>query len=194
MNRRTKKSAWCKLLAALAFLIVMLPGIAAAASPSWRPTYDLVMRWVNFLILAGIIYKYAKEPLKNFLAQQKEDVLSEINALEAEKERIFGEISSADQRVEENRQKLADTKARLISQGETKKQRIIEQAQNQSALMLEEARKKMENRIHQAKDRLKMELADLAFEQAAKQLPQVITDADNQQLLDEFMRSMPAGK
>lgn len=175
----------------LGFLLVMLPGAALAASPEWRPTYDLAMRWVNFLILAGVIFKYAREPVKNFLEQQKSDVLGQIEALEAEKEKIVGEIKSADERVNENRQKLADTKARLIAQGESKKQRIIEQAQSQSVTMIEEARKKMENRILQARDALKMELADMAFEQAAQQLPQIITDDDNQLLLDTFMSGMP---
>jgi F-type H+-transporting ATPase subunit b len=191
MKRRTQHRGVGMLLPILLFLLVMLPGIAVAAGPSWRPTYDLVMRWVNFFILAGIIFKYGREPLKNFLAQQKEDVLKEIDTLEAEKERILGEIRSADQHVEENRQKLANTKERLIAQGESQKQRIIEQAQNQSTIMIDEARKKMENRILQAKEKLKMELADLAFDQALKQLPQVITDADNQHFFDAFMSGMP---
>ena len=59
-------------------------------------------------------------------------------------------------------------------------------------MMLEGTRKKMENRILEAKDRLKMELADMAFDQAMLKLPELITDDDNQRLLDNYMRGMHA--
>jgi hypothetical protein len=32
-----------------------------------RATWDLTMRWVNFLILAVVIVKYSKQPLISFL-------------------------------------------------------------------------------------------------------------------------------
>jgi F-type H+-transporting ATPase subunit b len=176
-------------LALLGFLLVM-PATAIAESPEWRPTYDLVMMYVNFLILATVIVKYGRTPIKNFLKQQKEDVASEIEILEAEKERVISEIRSAQTHSAEIRERLEDMKSRLIAQGETRKQQIIDQAQKQSALMIEETRKKMDNRIVQAQSDLKMELADLAFEQAFQQLPQIITDKDNQRLVNVYMQSM----
>jgi F-type H+-transporting ATPase subunit b len=179
-------------LAILGFLLVMVPGTAMADSPEWRPTYDLVMMYVNFLILATVIVKYGRTPIKNFLKQQKEDVASEIEILEAEKERVISEIRSAQTHSAEIRDRLEDMKSRLIAQGESKKEQIIEQAQQQSALMIEETRKKMENRIVQAQSELKMELADLAFEQAVQQLPQIMTDKDNQRLVDVYMQNMQA--
>ena len=60
----------------------------------------------------------------------------------------------------------------------------------QSAAMIEETQKKMENRLLQAKNQLKMELADLAFDQATKMLPQIINESDNQRLLDIYMTGM----
>ncbi len=177
-------------LATLAFILSTMPAVALAASPEWRPTYDKVMLWVNFAIFMSIAIKYGREPIKNFLKQQREDVVSELDALENEKARILGEIQETKTQASESEVRLTELKARLISQGESKKQQIVEQARQQSSKMIEETRKKMENRLLQAKSQLKMELADLAFTKATQQLPQVITDSDNQRLLNIYMESM----
>ena len=179
-----------RLLFISGLLMLLVPDVASAAGPSWRPTYDMVMKWVNFIILAAIIVKYAREPIKNFLKQQKADVVAEIDKLEAEKTRITQEIESAKAHAEENRERFKEMKARLIAQGETRKQQVIDQARQQGDIMIEEARKKMENRIFQAKNTLKMELADMAFEQALQRLPKLIEDKDNQRLLDLYMEGM----
>lgn len=180
-------------LAIVGFLLVMIiPATAIAEDPEWRPTYDLIMMYVNFIILATVIVKYGREPIKTFLKQQREDVLSEIDLLEAEKDRIIDEIKSAQTQSAEITRRLEEMKTRLIAQGEVKKQQIIDHAHQQSALMIEETRKKMENRIVKAQEELKMELADLAFDQAVKKLPQIITDQDNQRLVDEYMQRVQA--
>jgi F-type H+-transporting ATPase subunit b len=182
----------CSILAlpAIVFLLVMVPASAMAAGPEWRPTYDLVMKWVNFIIFVAVIVKFARAPIKSFLKQQKGDVVSELEKLEKEKSLIVGEIESANTHAAENKQRFEEMKTRLISQGEARKQQIVEQARHQSAIMMEETRKKAETRILQAKDKLKMELADMAFEQAMLRLPQVITEKDNQQMLEYYMQGM----
>ena len=172
--------------------LMALPAAALAADPQWRPTYDVAMRWVNFIILVAVIVKYAREPLKDFLKLQKSDIVSEIGELETEKARIISEIKSVKKKGAENRIRFQELKDRLIAQGETRKQQIVEQARQQSQIMLEETRRKMDNRITQAKAGLKMELLDMAIDQATIKLPDIMTAGDTQQLLDDYMRSLNA--
>ncbi len=175
----------------LAFLLVMMPSVATAGdAPAWRPTYDLILRWLNFLILAAVIVKYAREPVKSFLNQQKKDVASALEALTTEKQNILEEIQAAKTQAEKREERLKELQQRLVSQGEAKKKQIIEQAHQQSSAMIEETHKKLETRISQAKNQLKMELADLAFEQAVQRLPEIITESDNQRFLDFYMEGM----
>ena len=173
-------------------LLVALPAVAQAADPQWRPTYDVAMRWVNFIILVAVIVKYAKEPIKEFLKLQKSDIVSEIGELETEKARVISEIESVKRRGAENRIHFQELRDRLIAQGETSKQQMVEQARQQSKIMLEETRRKMENRVVQAKAGLKMELLDMAIDQAMATLPSVMTAGDTQQLLDDYMSSLHA--
>jgi F-type H+-transporting ATPase subunit b len=177
-------------LASLAFLLSIMPAVAMAASPEWRPTYDKVMLWVNFTIFMAVVIKYGRQPIKNFLNQQRADVVSELDTLDTEKARVLEEIQNAKTQAAESEVRFEELKERLISQGEAKKQQIVEQARQQSSVMIEETRKKMENRLLQAKNQLKMELADMAFDQAMQTLPQIITENDNQRLLDIYMEGM----
>lgn len=168
----------------------LFPEGALAADPAWRPTYDLAMRWINFLLLVGVIVKYAREPIKDFLKQRKQDIVSEIESLDAEKKRVLEEIEAAKKKGDENRIRLYELRERLVAQGKARKEQIISQAKQQSAIMLEEARRKMQNQIIKAKSDLKTELLDLAMDRAVQQLPEQITDQDNQQMVDRFMQSI----
>jgi F-type H+-transporting ATPase subunit b len=182
--------AACATTLFVGMLMFFFPEGALAADPEWRPSYDVAMRWINFIILVAVIVKYAREPIKDFLKLRKEEVVSQIDELNGKKARILDEIKSAKQQGVENQTRLKALKVRLITQGENRKKQIIEQARQQSVIMLEETRRKMENRIVQAKARLKMELLDIAMDQAVKKLPELITERDNQQFLDDYMRSL----
>ncbi|WP_319522489.1 ATP synthase F0 subunit B [uncultured Desulfosarcina sp.] len=172
--------------------LLFFPESALAGDPAWRPTYDIVLRWVNFVILVAVIVKYSRDPIKDFLKLQKQDVVSQIAALDSEKSRIIGEIKEVRKQGEVNRIRLQEMKDRLIAQGETRKQELVNQAKQQSAIMLEDTRRKLENRVVQAKAALKLELLDMAIEQAMIQLPGALTDGDNQRLLDDYMKSLDA--
>jgi len=150
----------------------------------------VAMRWVNFIILVAVIVKYAREPIKDFLKLQKSDIFSEIGELETEKAKIVGEINEVKKKGAISRTHFQELKDRLIAQGETRKQQIVEQARQQSKIMLEETRRKMENRIIQAKAGLRVELLDMAIDQAMLKLPDIMTAGDAQQLLDDYMSSL----
>ncbi len=192
MRLTERVGALCVTTLFVGFYMVALPVAAQAADPQWRPTYDVAMRWVNFIILVAVIVKYAREPIKDFLKLQKSDIVSEIGELETEKAKIVGDIKAVKQKAIESRSHFHDLKDRLIAQGETRKQQIVEQAKQQSKIMLEETRRKMENRITQAKAGLQMELLDMAIDQATVKLPSVMTAGDAQQLLDDYMSSLHA--
>ena len=52
--------------------------LAAEETTSWRSVFDLVMRWLNFGIIAFVLVKYSKTPIKNFLLSRREEVALEI--------------------------------------------------------------------------------------------------------------------
>lgn len=191
-NRRCKNQA--SGVPILVFMVVVLvPGIAAASgSGDWRETWDTVMAWVNFSILAGVIFKFGRAPIKKFLAGQRSDIAAELTTLEEEKNQCLAEIEDTKRHTDENRQRLAEMKDRLISQGEAQKAALIDQARSQAVQMIASVRTKMETRILQEKEKLKMELADMAFDAAAERLPGMITDTDNSAFVQTYMQEVEA--
>lgn len=163
--------------------------LAADNSGNWRPIFDIVMRWVNFLILAFVLIKFSRAPIKKFLDGKHQDIADEIGGLEAEKEAILHQIDNCKNQLENSRNRLSDLKKRIIAHGEKNKQLIIEAAEQESKILLQSAQQKINNRIVEARQKLKSEIVDAAIALALKLLPEKITEADNQKFIDAFMTS-----
>ncbi len=150
--------------------------------------YDLVMRVINFTVLAFIIIKYARAPIVNFLKGKGEEISIEINEMEAKKKEAETNISETYKTLKDSSIRFEKLKEKIIRQGENKKQSIIENAKNESRIMLKGAKRKIGNQIRQAKNKFKSELIDEAIDLATKKLPHEINDKDNQKLLDRFLK------
>jgi F-type H+-transporting ATPase subunit b len=162
---------------------------AAEKTTKWRPTYDLILRWINFGIIVFIINKYAKTPLMNFLRGQKEKLAKEIKLLEEDKDNITEKVNETRKVLDESEVRFAELKDRIVQQGERKKQEIVESAQQQSRSMLEDANRRIDFLILQSKNSFKAELIDAAIELATERLPQQITEKDNEKFIDQYMVS-----
>jgi len=184
------KIALVFLCAALCVLIAGGNLLAADAKgeSNWRETYDLVLRWANFLILAFLIVKFARTPLKDFLKGQKEKFAAEIGKKEKEKERATAEVKDIMTALNESETRFADLKERIVEQGKKKKEQIIDAAKAQSRQLLEETKKRVKYQIEQAKQQLKAELVDTAIELAMDRLPREMTGEDNEKFFDQFLR------
>jgi len=176
--------------AALVLVILLAPGaLAADGSGGWRPTYDLIMRWLNFVILALVLIKFARRPLIDFLAGKKEEIAREIQRMEKEKEQAALKVAEAHKMLEESSIRFENLKERIIRQGEKRKQAIIAEAHRESEILLEGAKRKIDSQMLQAENTLRSEMIDMAVNVAIERLPGQVTENDNQKLLDQFLKS-----
>ena len=186
---------WCRALAAAGPVIVVLclvipQGVLAEDGTSdWRPTYDLVLRWINFAVLVFLILRYARKPLVNFFKEKSEDVKKEIQAVEQEKEEILARVDEILKARDQGQEKLEKLQARIIAQGKAKKEHIIEGARKESKLMLESARRKIESQMKAAQEDIRAEMIDHAIDMALEKLPGVIDEKDNQKLYDQYLEN-----
>jgi F-type H+-transporting ATPase subunit b len=147
------------------------------------------MRWVNFLILAFVLIKFSRAPIKKFLDGKHQDIADEIGGLEAEKEEALSQIDTYKNQLENSRKRLSDLKKRIVALGKKNKQLIIEAAEQESKILLKSAQQKINNRIVEARQELKSEIIDAAVALATKLLPEKITEEDNRKFIDAFMSS-----
>ena len=161
--------------------------LAAEPSNNWRPTYDLVMRWLNFGILVLLFFRYARKPLSAFLNGKSRQIEVGIKRVEEEKNVLKTRIRELLDERKEGRKHLDQIRARFISQGERKKQKIIDDAKKESRLLMESAKRKVEHEIVSARERLKFEMVDQAIELAMQKLPRLMTDEDTQHSLKTYL-------
>ena len=166
--------------------------LAAESDGGWRSSYDVIMMWVNFAILATVLVKYAKNPIKGFFRDQKESIARTLSDIEGQKEANDAEIRQAQQLMQESGARFEEIREKIIAEGERKKQAIIEGAQRESKLMIKNSEFWIERQILQAKDRLRSELIDESIEQALQRLPQVLTPEDRRKFISRYLTEIDA--
>ena len=183
-----------KNIAGWMFLLVMLAtapeALGAETSVNWRPTYDIVMRWLNFGILIVLFFRYARKPLVAFLNGQSRQIEENVKRHEKEKEAIKTRVNELLKERKEGREHLQQIRDRVISQGELKKQKIIDDAKKESHMLLESAKQKIEYEITSAREKLQIEIVDQSIDLAMQKLPQLMTDQDTQNSLKTYFEGI----
>jgi len=177
----------------LCFWLLGPTASGAAEAGDWRPTYDLVLRWLNFLILVFVIVKFGRRPLLDFLKGKQEEIGTQIERIEKEKEEISAAADAARRQLEESAQRLEKIKQRIIERGEKRKLEIIAEAREEGRHIMESAHRKVEGTILQAKNKIRQEMIDKAVGIALERLPAEITAQDNEKLFERFLASADGG-
>ena len=152
-----------------------------------RQTWDLIMRWVNFIILAGVIVKYARAPLAQFFKEKRAETSLTIKQLEEKRAEAELKIRDGQIQLKSSQDKLALIKERIVAEGRKRKEKIIEEARQESRLMLTTAQVKIENQIRDAAEKIKIELIDMAVQRAEAKLPQMLGRQDHHRLIERWM-------
>ena len=188
------QALWFPTLAMICFGLIAPTVSGAADNGDWRPTYDLVMRWLNFLILVFVIVKYSRRPLANFLKGKQKEIGAEIDRIEQKKDKIVQAAADARRQLEESARRLEQVKQRIVDRGERRKLEIITEAREEGRRVMESARRKVEGTILQAKNRVREEMIDMAAAIALEKLPNEITAQDNEKLFEQFLISADGGR
>jgi F-type H+-transporting ATPase subunit b len=175
------------LLSFIALHVLGDEAFAAENADNWRPIFDLVMRWVNFVILAFLLIKFSRTPIKDFFKSRRKELTSEIKALEKEKQDALREVDENLKLLEESGTRFEKLKERIAAQGEKNKANIINAARQESEILLEAAKRKIDYQLVEARYKLKLEMIDAAIDIAMKRLPKEVTAEDNQKWIDKFL-------
>ncbi len=164
--------------------------MAADTSGQWRPTYDLIMMWLNFGILVFLLIKFTKIPIANFFKRQKEEVERDLHEAEQKQQAAQTKIAETQKLLDESDVRLKKLTERIVKQGEHKKQELIANAMGESCTLLEEARKRIDNQIVLARNKFRSELIDAAIDVAMVKLPDQVTKDDDRNMIDQYINKV----
>ncbi|MEZ4598574.1 MAG: hypothetical protein R2940_02155 [Syntrophotaleaceae bacterium] len=155
---------------------------------------DFIARFVNFALLAGLLWFFLRKPIKNALGERREKLAAALEEARRAREEaearaalLAAQLEAGSREIEQLRRQLAD---------ETAKERALltQQAEQAAESILREARNQADQQLERARRELQAEAAALAIELAEKQLATGLTAADQKRLVDESLKQVGGGQ
>ena len=178
----------------LTVLFTATTALAAENPEGWRTTYDAVMSWVNFFILAALIYKFGKGPITEFLNGRRLGIEDEIGSLEKQRNDIKATTEETFRNLETSREHFQEISEKIIKSGEKARQAIIDEAKTQSQLLLEDSKRKLQYQIKSVQQNFKAELIDASMDLAIKRIQSYVTPKDNEKFLEQYFSAVSSRK
>lgn len=185
------RSVWTRCLVILAW---MLPGLALASGGGHEVElesgFTLVMRLVNFILLAGLLYYFLRKPVRNFLNQRQQGVkeaLEEAQRAKAEAEARFKEM---EKKLAQAHKEMEELKRMLLEQGRLEKERILANAQKEAEKIRKQAQLTAEQELKKAQSMLRKEAVELAARIAEALLKERIDPKDHERLIRQYVESV----
>lgn len=175
------------LLAVIAVLVIIAI-VAAVRGGDWRPIWDKMWQWANFLLLVTAIYWWGWPFFMKLLGGRIQTIADEIGQFEKENADINAEIKDIEEQLEKSAERFEQIKAKMQQEIAIKREQIIENAKKEAMVIFEQAKTQRQSIIAEAKKGLKAELVDLAVDNALAKLPDSITDKDQKHLFENFYK------
>ena len=164
---------------------------AAEATEHHAPSInDIWFPLANFLIYAFIIGKFALPKVRDFLKSRREEVVSTIAQASAKKE-------AAEALVREYKSKLAgldreaqSIQAALREEGEREKAKLLHEAATLAVKIKEDANFLADQEVKIARQQIREEMANQAEANARALVQRNLSAADQNRLVQDFIRSI----
>jgi len=149
--------------------------------------YNLIMRVVNFAILAGILWYFLADKIKKYFSERRVEIaqmIEEVDVAKSEAQRQFEEFQQKMQNVEKDIKEIKDT---LSGEIEIEKARIMEEGKAAAERIVEQAKWSAEQEILKAKRSLRDQVVDMAGEMATEMITKNMTPNDQKVIVEEYL-------
>ena len=178
---------------------LLLAGAAAASEAahggghggiSPEKIQDLIWRTVNFVVFAGILIKLVAKPAKKFFAQRSQDVATTLEEAEARQAAAEAAVKVAEARLAAVAKERQGVIQQFVAEGEMEKAKILDKANLVAARIKEMAAFTIEQETKKAAQGLKEEVVGLATQMATDMITEKATYADQQGLVEEYLKKV----
>jgi F-type H+-transporting ATPase subunit b len=196
-----RRTGWRRLLAAFwgVGAGLLLAGVAAASEAahggghggiSPEKMQDLIWRTLNFVVFAAILIKLVAKPAKKFFGQRSQDVATTLEELEAKQAAAEVAVKAAETRLHEVAKEREKVIQQFIAEGEMEKAKILDKAELVAQRIKEMAAFTIQQETKKAAQDLKEEVVGLATQMATDMIKEKATYADQQGLVEEYLKKV----
>lgn len=179
-------------------VLALVGGLALSAfaaeeregTSTFKKTWMKIWEVLNFLILAFLVFKVLRDPVKNFFQGRTEmfrQKIAEAEGASIEAERELQEVEGRFEMLEEEIQRLQQT---IIEQGERQRDKIISDAKQAAEYMLEKVKIESDMMMREAKIKLRREVTNEAVRLAEGSIKKEIGKKDQERLVDEYLQDL----
>jgi len=178
-------------------VLLGLQGVAVASEAGGHGALnwtDFLFRVLNFSIMAAILFKLLKNPLRKYFTSRREDIQKMLADLEQKK-------LEAEQKCAEYKAKLAALESetqRIVSEyvqeGEMERKKILEAAERQAQYIKEQADVAIQQELKAAKESLQKEVSELSVAAAEEIVKNNMQPEDQERLIRDFMTKVVEAK
>lgn len=177
----------------MTYLLTFLPLAVETPTPSLLQPNAGIFFWtlVVFLVVLGLLWKFAWGPITSALEKREETIdssirraeeaLAEAKEIQADNERARRESEQQAQQILRDARESAD---RL-------RQEQIDETRTQIQRMQEQARAEIEREKQGALNEMRTEVADLAIQAAEKILSETMDETRQRKLVGDFLDRLP---
>ena len=178
---------------------MLLAGVAAASEAaaggghggiSAEKMQDLLWRTVNFVVFAGILIYLVAKPAKKFFAQRTQDVATTLEEMAGRQAEFEAAVAAAEARLAAVAKERQSVIQQFIAEGEMEKAKILDKANLVAARIKEMAAFTIEQETKKAAQSLKEEVVGLATQMATDMIKEKATYADQQGLVEEYLKKV----
>jgi F-type H+-transporting ATPase subunit b len=185
--RRWSLGCWAVLLGMLVCGSATMAWAAAGAHHAEFNITEEVFRWINFIILAAVLYIVLSKVLPRALQDHRQHIQQAIDEAKASR-------ATAERLLQENQQKTANLQHELTQlqeqatrEREDMARRMEVEAQQLAARIVTQARVEVERATESARQSLRAEAGALTVQIAEEILRREVRDEDNQAMVRRYI-------
>jgi F-type H+-transporting ATPase subunit b len=149
---------------------------------------------VTFLILVGLLYRFAFNPLMRMQRARQDEIHQSIIDAENLRDEAQQLLADYKQQLAQARQEADAVVERARKAGETSKAEVVEEARVQAEATLAKARQQIERDTNQALQKIREEAADLTLTATAKVARSSLSEEDQLRLIQEAINEIDLSK
>jgi len=170
-----------------------VPPVLAAGIMDLNPGLTL---WtaITFLLLILVLSKYAFGPIVRMLDERERTIRDAIDQAKKEREEAERLLAQQKESLVKAQREAAELAKRSQQEMEAFRQQLTAQARKEADDLVVAARKSIEEERGKAVAQLRAEVADLAIAAAGRIVKSGLDEKAQRQLVDEYIRDLPAGR
>jgi F-type H+-transporting ATPase subunit b len=149
---------------------------------------------ITFLVLIGVLWKFAFGPISRMLVERETTIRDAIDSARHEREEAEKLLAQQKEALVKAQRDAAELAKRNQQEMEAFRSQLTAQARKEADDLVAQARKTIQEEKKLAVSQLRAEVADLAVAAAARIVKSSLDEKTQRQLVDEYIKDLPAGR